>query len=256
MIEPAPKPTEKKKVWVQVYDNEETERRLRECDDFDDATKEALLKLTFLWRPIRFGEPVEVPPAGDYFYPPQDEDEQPGQPPPVEQVEDQVVVARGEPKVTRTRRRVVAVRPRKRLPWVTDEDLARKDDDNDDSKPGPKPLLDDAAKERVCMCLSVGLSRNLTAADLGVAKSTLSKTIQRDPEFKRRVLQAEAKYEKSRILLLLQAARESWRAGAWMFKNYHPHMSVRRLNRQTETRFTAEAVEKISQALEGERRAA
>jgi hypothetical protein len=250
MNEPAPKPTEKKKIWIQVYDNEETEQRLRECDDLDDQTKEALLKLRMLWGPIRFGEPIEVPPAGDYFYPPDEEEDQPGEPPPVEQVEDRVVVTHGEPKVTRTRRRVVAVRPRKRLPWVTDEDLARARNGDDDGKPGPKPLLDDAGKEQVCMYLTVGLSRALTARELGVSTSTLSRTIKRDPEFKRRVLQAEAKYERNRVLALLQAARDSWRAGAWMFKNYHPHLSVRRLNRRSETRFTAEAVEKISAALD------
>lgn len=248
MNEPVRKPTEKKKVWVRIFDNEETEQRLQALP-VDEFTRNALRHFKQLWHAVRYGDAVEVPPAGEFFLPPHEEDNQQNQPPPVEQVEDRVVVTKGEPKVTRTRRRVVAVRPRKRLPWVTDEDLARKDDD-DDGKPGPKPLLDDTAKEQVCMYLTVGLSRAITAAELGVSASTLSRTIKRDPEFKRRVLQAEAKYERNRTLALLQAARESWRAGAWMFKNYHPHMSVRRLNRRAETRFTAEGVQKISAALE------
>lgn len=105
------------------------------------------------------------------------------------------------------------------------------------------------------MYLQVGLSRSLTAMRLGFSKSTLSRTIKRDPEFRLRVLQAEAAYQSNRTLCLLKAANKSWRAGAWLFKHYHPHLSTRRLNRQAEAKYATEAVEQISQALQPPRKA-
>jgi hypothetical protein len=116
-------------------------------------------------------------------------------------------------------------------------------------RPGPKPLLDDALQKEVCVHLRVGLSRSVTAASLGIHKSTISRTIQRDPEFRRQVLLAEATYQKTRTLCLLKSARESWRAGAWMYKHYHPHLSTRRMQRAEEARFAKEAVRQMSEAI-------
>jgi len=118
------------------------------------------------------------------------------------------------------------------------------------SRPGPKPLLDKAMQEQILVHLRVGLSRSVTAAELGVAKSTLSRTIKLNPLFKQRVLQAEAYYEKVRVLCLLKAAKTSWRAGAWMLKHYHPHLSTRRMNRAEEAKYARAAMKQMARAME------
>ena len=55
------------------------------------------------------------------------------------------------------------------------------------------------------MHLQVGLSRSLTAMHLGFSKSTLSRTIKRDPEF-RRVLAQVASLRGDNTLIELHAA--------------------------------------------------
>lgn len=57
MSEPAAKPVEKKKVWMRVFDNEETERRLQALP-VDEPTREAIRKFKAIWQEVRFGDAV------------------------------------------------------------------------------------------------------------------------------------------------------------------------------------------------------
>jgi hypothetical protein len=98
---------------------------------------------------------------------------------------------------------------------------------------GRPQALDAAARQQVCLLLKFGYSRALAAAELGVARSTITRTMQRNPEFRQQVLEAEMLYDRTPLLTILQAAQTSWKAAAWLIKHHKPHQSVaRRRERQ------------------------
>jgi hypothetical protein len=163
-------------------------------------------------------------------------------------------------KVTTTRSPVVkqqparpvkpAAAPRKEAGQEASTDTPLSDGAEEKPKRGRKPVLqDEFLREKVCVYLSVGLSRNVAAASLGISPSTLSRTIKRDAEFKKQVLLAEVEYERNRSLILLKAAKTSWRCAAWMYKNYHPHASTRRMQQEEKLKATAETIRGMSDAL-------
>ncbi len=93
--------------------------------------------------------------------------------------------------------------------------------------PGRPAALDTEAKVKFCVMLKVGYSRSLAASQLGIHRSTISKTMQRDSVFKQEVLKAEELYQTLPLLTIAEAAQNGdWRAAAWMLKNHQPHASV------------------------------
>jgi hypothetical protein len=93
---------------------------------------------------------------------------------------------------------------------------------------GRPAALDAAARQQVCLLLKFGYSRSLAAAELGISASTITRTLQRDADFRREVLEAEQLYDRTPLLTILQAAQTSWKAAAWLIKNHKPHLSAER----------------------------
>jgi hypothetical protein len=248
------------RVWARILTEEEVERQLQRMD-LTEEDRRVMRKLAQEQRQAGYDESVPVPPFGDFYKPDSDMPAAPELPPEchVEQIEERVVITRGEPKITRTRRRTVPSAARRRLqrskpPTAAEVQAAVETPEapqraKASRKMGRPPLIDDFKRERVCAFLQAGLSRALAAIEIDVSARTLNRTIQNDPEFKQRVLRAEADYEKNRTIGLLQAARDSWRAAAWMFKHYHPHLSTRRWKQRDETEFAARSVKKVREAL-------
>lgn len=101
---------------------------------------------------------------------------------------------------------------------------------------GRPEALDPAARQQICLLLKFGYSRSLAAAELGVSASTITRTMQRDPEFRQQVLQAEVLYDRTPLVTILQAAQTSWKAAAWLIKNHKPHLSTERRTLRETTR--------------------
>jgi hypothetical protein len=101
---------------------------------------------------------------------------------------------------------------------------------------GRPAALDDAAQKKVCLLLKLGYTRALAAAELGVNRSTITRTMQRDAAFRQQVLRAEELFERTPLLTIVEAAQTHWRAAAWLMKNYQPHQSVERRKRKQRRR--------------------
>lgn len=106
---------------------------------------------------------------------------------------------------------------------------------------GRKAALDQAARNQFCMMLRVGLPRYLAALQCGVHASTITRTMKRDQAFRKQVLDAEAQFEVTPLLTVLQAARKNWQAAKWVLHNYQPHASVRNRKQKVKSRENAKA---------------
>lgn len=93
---------------------------------------------------------------------------------------------------------------------------------------GRPTVLPRPVQQQLCLLLKFGYSRSLAALELGISRSTITHLMRRDAEFRREVLEAEALFERTPLLTVLQAAQTSWRAAVWLMKNYKPHASVTR----------------------------
>jgi hypothetical protein len=93
---------------------------------------------------------------------------------------------------------------------------------------GRPAALDELGCKKVCLLLTLGYTRALAAAELGINRSTITRTMQRDPDFRQAVFQAEELFERTPLLTIFDAAQRNWRAAAWLMKNYRPHQSVNR----------------------------
>lgn len=93
---------------------------------------------------------------------------------------------------------------------------------------GRPEALDAAGRKKVLLLLTLGYPRALAAAELGIARSTITRTMQRDADFRQQVFDAEELFERTPLLTIIEAAQRHWRAAAWLMKNYQPHASVKR----------------------------
>jgi len=106
-------------------------------------------------------------------------------------------------------------------------------------KMGRPAALNERLKNKICMLLALGYTRSLAAAELRVARSTITRTMQRDKAFSNEVLRAEELYERNPLLTIMDAARRNWRAAAWLLKNHKPHSSVIRRKRRQKNQDSA-----------------
>jgi hypothetical protein len=95
-------------------------------------------------------------------------------------------------------------------------------------KRGRPEALDAPSRKKVLLLLTLGYTRALAAAELGISRSTIHRTMQRDDDFRQQVLDAEELFERTPLLTIVEAAQRHWRAAAWLMKNYQPHASVKR----------------------------
>lgn len=86
-----------------------------------------------------------------------------------------------------------------------------------------RPLLfDDAKRRELCAMIRVGCSRRAAAEHVGVAPTTVYKTAERDPEFRKMLRRAEAAREVVLVNNIQAASTKSWRAAAWLLKRISP----------------------------------
>jgi len=95
-------------------------------------------------------------------------------------------------------------------------------------KRGRPEALDAPSRKKVLLLLTLGYTRALAAAELGISRSTIHRTMQRDDDFRQQVLDAEELFERTPLLTIIEASQRHWRAAAWLMKNYQPHASVKR----------------------------
>lgn len=120
---------------------------------------------------------------------------------------------------------------------------------------GRPEALSEAARKKICLLLTLGYSRSLAAAQLGVARSTVTRTMQRDEDFRRAVHEAEELFEQMPLLTIMQAAQKNWRAATWLLKNHQPHQLLTRRKKRRKTIRSAQATQDIldAAAIETER---
>ncbi len=112
---------------------------------------------------------------------------------------------------------------------------------------GRPEVLDAPARKKVLLLLTTGYTRALAATELGISRSTIHKTMQRDPDFRRQVLDAEALFERTPLLTIIEAAQRNWRAAASLMKNHQPHASVKRRKGDEQRRESDRSMKKFFQ---------
>jgi hypothetical protein len=112
---------------------------------------------------------------------------------------------------------------------------------------GRPEALDGPTRKKVLLLLTTGYTRALAAAELGISRSTIHKTMQRDPDFRQQVLDAEELFERTPLLTIIEASQRNWRAAAWLMKNYQPHASVNRRKKDQQRRESFRATKEFFQ---------
>ena len=84
---------------------------------------------------------------------------------------------------------------------------------------GRPPVMDDEVKSKVCLLLSIGLSRRQAASYLDVVHSTIANAMQRDPEFAAGVQRAEEVGAARPLVAIVTASQKHWRAAAWLLNH-------------------------------------
>ncbi len=95
---------------------------------------------------------------------------------------------------------------------------------NQNSRPGRKPLLDEAKRRKICEVLAVGGTRTMAAAYVGRSLDTIARAAKRDPAFAKELRRASVECEIRCLRNLSKAAQEpkNWRAAAWMLERLWP----------------------------------
>src|SRR5579859_1116455 len=87
---------------------------------------------------------------------------------------------------------------------------------NQNSRPGRKPLLDEAKRRQICEILEIGGTRTMAAAYVGCSLDTIARAAKRDRAFAKELRKASVECE-IRCLRNLSRAAENpsqWRAAA------------------------------------------
>ncbi|MCE9529256.1 MAG: hypothetical protein K8R36_24680 [Planctomycetales bacterium] len=84
------------------------------------------------------------------------------------------------------------------------------------SRGGRPKVLTSQVKEELCRLLSIGLSRRQAASWLDIDHSTISHIVARDEDFARSITRAEELASVQPMMVMVAAARKSWRAATWM----------------------------------------
>ena len=85
-------------------------------------------------------------------------------------------------------------------------------------RPGRKPVVTAEVAEQICLLLSIGFSRRQVAAYLGIAPTSITNAVARDPALGEEFRQAEELQGMHPELTILAEARRNWRAAAWYLK--------------------------------------
>ena len=84
---------------------------------------------------------------------------------------------------------------------------------------GRPPVITPEVLEQMCELLSLGFTRAQAAAHLGIDRSTVTRTAQRDPELAAELERAEEASELQPQLTIIAEARKNWRAAVWLIEH-------------------------------------
>ncbi len=89
------------------------------------------------------------------------------------------------------------------------------------TRPRGRPVvIDEELQSKVCLLLSLGLSRRQAASYLDIVHSTIANAMQRDPEFAASVERAEEVSTAAPLVTLALVSRRNWRAAAWLLARH------------------------------------
>lgn len=89
---------------------------------------------------------------------------------------------------------------------------------------GRPPALGPNKRKRVLALLDMGCSRRAAARAVGCSPTTITRTIQRDPEFAEELAQVESRLETQLLENVRKAAKNDryWRAASWLLERKYP----------------------------------
>lgn len=118
----------------------------------------------------------------------------------------------------------------------------------------PQPVLTDEKRNAIVAILSVGCPRYVAARYVGCSPATIARTAARDPQFARRLRQAQAGVELAFLRRIGKAAdkEQYWRAAAWALERMYPQRYARRDPRDSfDSRQVQAALEVLAELLCG-----
>lgn len=89
-------------------------------------------------------------------------------------------------------------------------------------KPGPKPLMTPEAKKRLIMYLTSGLSEGDCFRALNIARQTVKRECEIDPEFGHSFKTASHDGKAKLVTRVFAASGEAWQAAAWILARKYP----------------------------------
>lgn len=110
------------------------------------------------------------------------------------------------------------------------------------SRRGRPAAITPQLRERLCVVISMGLSRRRACAYLGLDHTTLSHTLGRDEEFGAELRRAEEICRGRPLLAMFAAVQKSWRAAAWLLEEQRKY-GPRQEEPQTEEEMAQKLVE-------------
>src|SRR5688572_18566604 len=86
------------------------------------------------------------------------------------------------------------------------------------------PLINEPEKVRICAILQKGGTREMAAQSLGCHPRTIRRAADRDPEFAKRMVQAETSVEDTCLSTIIDAAKDvkNWRAAFKLLERIYP----------------------------------
>lgn len=92
----------------------------------------------------------------------------------------------------------------------------------------PRLLADEEKRRTLFAMIAVGSGREAAARHLGCSVWTIAREAVRDPEFGRRLRDAETSAELLPLQMMRKASGSHWRAAAWLLERLNPEQFVRR----------------------------
>jgi len=108
-------------------------------------------------------------------------------------------------------------------------------------------------KRECCLMISMGCDRETACNYLGKSAEQLRQQLQQDPEFRKRILRAEATPEFNHMKNLFSAAKEekNWRASVWWLERRSPERYARRAPDAVSAAQLRQIIEELAEAIVG-----
>ena len=119
---------------------------------------------------------------------------------------------------------------------------------------GRPPKLDAAKQEQVLGILRIGASMRIAANAVGCCPRTIMNTAKREPEFAKRINQAQSHHNVTLLQSIRTAATESkyWRAAAWLLERIDPDQFLKQPAQGISLNDLREFMEELSELIDEE----